>query len=325
VADDGELEPIALDPDDPLGEFLIGVLDIVQDERTETPEAMLAGVEALLARRPQVPRTLGVPVEDQAQAMAAAAWELEDPIEGMSLALEAVRLWPDCADGYTLLGMHASADLVLAIPLFSFAVMAGARAIGEETFERHAGEFWNFDETRPFMNALGFLARAQREAGALGPAALHLGEMLRLNSSDDQGARYDLVATFLEMGEHEGAEQVFAMYPDEASAFFDYARALALLQRRGDGDEARLALRKARESNEHAVAYLTGETTLPEMLPETFGEGDETEAVVLVDLLGPAWEATEGALDWLRRQTGSAPGVKEAPPAKAKRSGPREV
>lgn len=326
MPDSPEIEAIALDPDEPVGEFLLGVMEIVQDEKLDSPDQMEAAVGRLLARRAPVPRTLGVPVEDQAGEMAAIAWTLDDPLEGMALALEAVRLWPDCADGYTLLGLHTSADLVLAIPLFTFAVMAGVRALGSVKLEQHTGDLWALDEAHPFLNALGFLARSQREAGALGAAAIHFGEMLRLNTSDDQGARYDLLATLLEMGEHEGAGRVLEMFPEEATgAFFSYARALKLLQQRGDGDEARIAIREARTANVHAVGYLTGEKTLPLEMPESFGPGNEEEAIVLADLQGPAWAATEGAIDWLRRQTGSAPGVKDTPPAKEKRSGPREV
>lgn len=326
MPDSPEIDTIALDPDEPLGEFLLGVMEIVQDEQLDSPEAMEAAVGRLLSRRLPIPRTLGVAVEAQAGEMAAIAWTLDDPVEGMALALEAIRLWPDCSDAYTLLGLHTAADLVLAIPLFTFAVMAGVRALGQGTLEEHTGDLWAVDEARPFLNALGFLARSQREAGALGAAAIHFGEMLRLNTSDDQGARYDLLATLLEMGEFEGAGQVLEMYPEESSrAFFSYARALKLLQQRGDGDESRLALREARAASPHAVPYLTGEQPLPAEMPESFGQGDEAEAIVLADLLGPAWGATEGAIDWLRRQTGSAPGVKDAPPAKEKRSGPRAV
>ena len=97
---------------------------------------------------------------------------------------------------------------------------------------------------------------------------------------------------------------------------------LYLLQRRGDVDETRLSLRTARTTNPHVPEFLTGTRPVPEEFPDTNEPGGEAEALLYCDLMGPAWEATEGALLWLRTQSPVAP---PKPPEKARRSGPREI
>jgi hypothetical protein len=111
------------------------------------------------------------------------------------------------------------------------------------------------------------------------------------------------------------------MYQEDGAAFA-FAGALATLQRRGDTDEARLALRSAKEKNVHVAAFLTGATPIPAEFPDDAGPGSPGEALAIIDLLGPAFEATAGSVDWIRRQVTVAPA---APPAKERRSGPRSL
>ncbi len=310
----------SFDPEDPVGEFFNGVVETFYGANGD-PEVIRQGMAALLSRRSPPPRMMGTTSDAQAEAMVDAAWQ--DPEGGASLAVDALRLWPDCAAAYSYLGVVAAEQPTLSLPLHSIAVLAGYAALGQGVFDEYAGQFWQIPQTRPFMDALGYLATAHLDAGSDEAAASHFAEMLNLNPHDDQGARYPLLAIALRLGDNETVERLFAAFPEEAGATFAYARALSLLQRRGDTDEARLALRAARELNPLVPEFLTGVRPIPAEFPEVNEPGGEAEALLYCDLMGAAWEATEGAVAWLRSQT--VVSAAAAPPAKEKRSGPREV
>jgi tetratricopeptide (TPR) repeat protein len=318
---------VEFDPESPIARFILGIANIFfggEQDDDRNPQELKAEVERLIVETAPEPKMSLKPPEQLAIEEVEAGWEAldrgEDDAEEHALA--ALRHWPNCADAYTLLGVSAGGQLELALPLFTLAVMAGAEALGPEGFERFAGQFWKAPATRPFMGALGFLARANRDAGALDAAAAHYVEMLNLNPDDDQGARYDLLALSLQTGRLETAEKILQAYGDDTSATFAYCKALYAFLRSGDSDASRLALRAAREANPHVVEYLLGLRTLPEEIPDSGEPGGEGEAVLMVDLFGPAWIAAKGAVEWLRKQTVLP---QKGPPAKEKRSGPREI
>lgn len=328
--DGDQAPPPEFDPNAPLVRFVLGVAELFYGEPGDgaperRPEEIKAEADRLLMDVvPEPPRPAGRPAEELATETAEAAWEALEAgrQDAEELALTALRYWPDCAEAYSLLGIAAGEQLELALPLFTLAVMAGAAALGPDGFERYAGRFWEAPETRPLMAALALLARANREAGAADTAAAHYFEMLNLNPSDDQGVRYDLLALSLENGKQETAARVIEAFADDESAAFAYGRALFEFQRGGDSDPARLALRAARARNAHVVDFLLGTKPLPERLEPSSEAGGETEAVFIADQFARAWETTRGAREWLRRHTVPAqPGA----PAKAKRTGPREI
>ena len=317
--DDTESALPVFDAEDPVGEFFNGVVEVFYGAQGE-PQAVLRGIALLLNQRNPPPRMLGLSAERQAEAMVDAAWQ--DADGGAATAVDALRLWPLCPAAFSFLGVFAAEYPALSLPLHTIAVLSGYTALGQQMFEEHAGEFWHLPETRPFMDALGYLATAHMDAGSLEAAAAHFGEMLSLNPADEQGARFPLLAIALQGGNHEAVQHLLEIYPDEPGAAFAYGRVLHLLQRRGDVDETRLALRAARAVNHHVPDFLTGTRAAPEEFPETNEPGGEAEALLYCDLMGPAWEATEGAVTWLRTQS---PVAAPKAPEKAKRSGPREV
>jgi tetratricopeptide (TPR) repeat protein len=321
--------PVTIDPDSPLAKVIVGIAQIFYagegEVQERNPEQLKAEVERLIEESVPAPPRVSIKSPQQlAMESVAAAWDAMDAgaENAEDLALMALRYWPNCADAYTLLGISAGEQLEVALPLFTLAVMAGAEALGPDGFQRYAGRFWQAPETRPFMGALGFLARANRDAGAVDAAAAHFIEMLNLNPNDDQGARYDLLALALQAGRTEVAERILQAFADDQGAAFAYGRALYLFQKSGDSDQSRLALRTAQKANPIVSEYLLGTRKPPEELPSFDQPGGEGEAVLFLDLMGAAWTSTKGAIDWLRKHTVVA--VK-GPPVKEKRSGPREV
>lgn len=306
------------DRNDPLFAFIEGMWQFLNRHEQLDPIVLRQEAETLLARHPAPEPRPGTTAREQAQDLVDEAWESDD--RGPYLALDALKLDANCADAYVCLGHNMGAEPELALAMFALALLAGSSTLGAEMFERHAGEFWGIVETRPFMRALEGMARTTWEMGQHDVAMAYYHELLQLNPTDNQGARYPLLALALESANRDIAEGLLGAYAADTSAMWHYGRALDAFQRLGDANESRAALATARSANPHVPPFLSGARSLPEDEPDLHSRGEQSEAVVCADLLLDAWEATEGAIAWLRGQSGPPPA-----PSKEKRQGPRVV
>jgi len=135
--------------------------------------------EGLPRREPETPREQAEELLEQASRARGRRVVL--------LARQALEVWPDCADAYSLLASRAP-DPEAAVDLYLRALAAAERAMEPGIFEE-AGSFWLLIETRPYMRALSGLAEALIALERLAEAAKQFKEMLRLNPNDNQGAR----------------------------------------------------------------------------------------------------------------------------------------
>lgn len=242
---------------------------------------------------------------DRAQEMMYDAWECEDPVERVRLALKALEVSPKCADAYVLLAEEASETVEEAIEFYRKGVDAGERAIGKKNFGDYEGSFWGFIETRPYMRARAGLAQCLWTGGAREEAVAHYQEMLRLNPNDNQGIRYILAACLLDLGRDKEVASLVKQYRRDTSAAWLYTAALLAFRKGGDTEKARKALAEALEGNKHVPAYLVGKKKLPSELPDFIGRGDKDEAICYAADNMSAWKATPGALEWLADHTKS--------------------
>jgi tetratricopeptide (TPR) repeat protein len=217
-----------------------------------------------------------------------------------NLARRALTISPDCADAYVLLA-EMTEDPREARRLYEQGIRAGERALGAETFEQMAGEFWGLLETRPYMRAREGLAQVLWHLGEHDAAVAHARDMLRLNPGDNQGIRYRLLNWLMAMNDNSGAEGVLAEYPDEWSAIWAYSALLLAFRKSGGSKSAERALKHAVEVNPHVALYLTSAKDLPKSMPAYFGMGDENEAVTYVAEGLRAWVETPGAVEWLAK------------------------
>ncbi len=217
------------------------------------------------------------------------------------LARRALALSEDCADAWSLLAAAAStADESMA--LYEKATEAGRRAMGERAFEDLAGHFWGDLSTRPYMRARVGLAAALRAAGRFDEAIAHYEGLLALNPSDNQGNRYLLLAMLLDTGRYEAAAALLTQYEDDASAEWVYARALLVFRANGDTPATCTALHDAIHANPHVARFLIDPEARPAGDPPYVTLGSPDEAIGASDAVGPAFQATPGALDWLARE-----------------------
>jgi tetratricopeptide (TPR) repeat protein len=273
------------------------VTKLLAEQQFETPQEMEAFLQELMASGPIPAVEPETPLE-RAQEVMYEAWESSGK-KRVRLARKALKISPDCADAYVLLGEEEARSLEDARVLFEKGVQAGERAIGEELFITGEGGFWGILETRPYMRARAGLAHCLWQLGEKGEAIGHLQEMLRLNPGDNQGQRYILNIWFLTEGRDAEAAELLKQYDGEVGANWAYTEALLSFRMEGDTAKARRYLKDAVLQNPYVPAFLLGSRPFPEHYPDYIGIGDENEAVDYAAAALPVWRETPGALAWL--------------------------
>lgn len=258
--------------------------------------------EGLPRRAPETPR-------EQAEDLFARASQALGR-RAVVLARQALELWPDCADAYSLLARRAP-DPEAAVDLYLRALAAAEKTMEPGIFEQ-AGSFWGLIETRPYMRALSGLAEAYVALELLGEAAKQFKEMLRLNPNDNQGARESLVNVLMVLDRDEEAVELLDRYEEDHARSMAFPRALLQLRREGDSLEARRLLKLALKANRFVPGMLLRTRRVPPP-SSLYSMGSEEEAGLYVLLSMDTWRKTPGALDWLRART-----AKPGPSSKAR-------
>ncbi len=124
--------------------------------------------------------------------------------------------------------------------------------------------------------------------------------MLELNPGDNQGIRYVLAAKLLDAGRMNELKLLLATCADEASADIQYTRALAAYFE--DAEDAETIVLIAWETNQHVPGMLSGRTPTIE-LQGYITMGGQDEASGYVEIFGPTWKRTPGAIDWIENLT----------------------
>ena len=219
----------------------------------------------------------------------------------VQLAREALATHEDCADAYVILAEHhRETDPEAAETLYEQGMRAGERALGPERFETSAGSFWGETDTRPYMRARFGLAEMLADSRRAEEAIEHYRALLELNPQDNQGVRYLLLSNLLDSERDEEAARLLREQ-DEATTFWQSARALVAYRLGGDSSQARRELQRAVKANPHLPRVLEED---PDGLERTgsYSPGDRSEAAFVVDELWDAIVETEGALDWFIAQ-----------------------
>lgn len=146
------------------------------------------------------------------------------------------------------------------------------------------------------MRARLGLAQARWDAGLREEALDDYRDLLRLNPNDNQGVRYILTRSLLELDRDNEVERLLEEYAEEGSADWAYARALLAFRKEGESSRARQLMLKAQKENPHIPDYLTGRKPTPVELPDYVSLGGEDEAIAYVADYRSVWRATPGAL-----------------------------
>ena len=234
------------------------------------------------------------------------AWEAESKKERIKLAKEAISISPDCADAYNLLAEEDAKTLEEAKEFYQKGMGAGRRALGEKIFKENDGHFWGYTPSRPYMRSrLGYM-ECLWEFDEHDEAINHAREMLKLNTSDNQGIRYILAAYLAEIGRYDELDDFLnhGEHKDDCVAEWLYTRALLSFVKEGDSERANTDLKKALKSNQYVPEYLTGKKPIPKFLPDRITMHGEDEGFCYASRYLEAWKKVSGAIDWLKEKAG---------------------
>jgi hypothetical protein len=130
--------------------------------------------------------------------------------------------------------------------------------------------------------------------------------LLRVNPNDNHGFRAVLVNHMLRTKDDAAALELIARYPGDRMVDTRYGAALAHF-RRGELELAKQDLQLGLQSNAHVPTFLIkAQVSQPRMHPEVLSMGGRDEAWDYREHARDLWEATPGALEWLKAQIRTA-------------------
>ena len=261
--------------------------------REPGPRSLLRSIERAMASKSNNPSA-------RAQDLFYEAMDAPTDEEELALLEKALKL--DAGNVDVLLAMlrHETLSPADEIEFLQMLVKLAETRLGAKAFQKFAGHFWGFHETRPYMRVRQMLAEHLRVAGKLSEAVAEYDGMLELNPGDNQGVRHSLLPCLLILGRLDAARKLFEKYPEENefNAVFAWGRVLErFLSDDSPGAESALAV--ARKQNPHMQAYVKGHRQIPKTLPEAYGPGSKEEAVCFAGVVRAAWEKHPAALKWL--------------------------
>lgn len=276
---------------------------LLEGKDLKSEEDLKAYLNGMIGKR--IPESQPESAVHKAQDIVYEAWETDDRKKRIRMAKEALAISPDCADAYNLLAEEAK-TLEDARDLYMKGIEAGRRALGEKFFKENTGHFWGYMPTRPYMRSRAGYMECLWLLGEHDEAIMHAKEMLKLNTGDNQGIRYFLIAYLAESGRYEELERFMSnkQYRDDCAAEWLYTRALLTFVKHGVSETSAKELKIALQENKFAPEYLSGKKDVPRDLPDCITMGGEDEGYCYAARYLAAWKKVPGALQWLKEQTG---------------------
>lgn len=162
---------------------------------------------------------------------------------------------------------------------------------------------WSRGRNRPALRLLFRRYLCQMDEGEPQGAAGTLETLLRLNPSDNHGARAELMNHYLRVGEDAQALALARRFPGDVLADLAYGEVLALY-RLGEQEGARAALRTAARRLPRVPHYLTRKRVKqPRLSPLGMTPGGEDQAWLYREAMRDVWESEPGLLKWMKRVT----------------------
>jgi pentatricopeptide repeat protein len=245
-------------------------------------------------------------IKEQAQDLIFEAIELPDD-DGYQLALKALQMDSDCIEAYEYLG-SLEPIFETAILYYKNGIEIAKRIYAKTHFKDGIGNFWMIDETRPFMRCMQALADCLRHMGRFHDAISIYEEMIRLNPNDNQGVRDQLLLYLIRINEFNKFMKYDKLYKDDFGAFSSFNNALFAFKTLGSSSRSNEILHKAIKTNKYIVPRLI-KKTLSDDFPDSYGFGDEKEAIYYCFFAHEIWHETKGAIDWIRKNS-KASGLK---------------
>lgn len=242
---------------------------------------------------------------EQARSLCKQAEQAESELQKVDLAREALKLWEGCPDAH-LIFANITDTPRSARRHFERALSLAREAIGEEELEEWAGELAHHEHGFSYLRALDGLAllgiHSEEGAPEAEDAAYYLREILRLDGYDHLGAAHTLLAHLIALADEVADEEAIELVEAYPCQCTQYLYSEALLAYRLDLEEAGDLAQDAILTDPYAAMYLLGMLELPDSppAPERLEDDARARAAMYAALAADSWQATPGALQWLR-------------------------
>ncbi|MEL7500371.1 MAG: hypothetical protein AAFN77_22440 [Planctomycetota bacterium] len=200
---------------------------------------------------------------------------------------------------------HIEAHVILAesvhetsqkIELFAKAVELGEVKY-DDLLENEIGHFWELSETRPLMRAKYGLANSLVTDGQANEAITQMLDILRLNTTDNLGVRYEIIPLLLGQRREKEAAEVLDRYSEETGSWL-YLKAHVEFHREGPTSKsAKKAIAAALRFNPHVLEVLSADH--PPMVPGHYTLGSPEEAAIVIEAQLESWIESEGFIEWM--------------------------
>ena len=295
---------------EPFNQFMGAILEAYHDQAMYDGPRLSAHAGSLLAKYPPPSVPEGTSTEAYAKALVdrAESTPNNDPSESMQWLIDALVLWPDCAESYMwtaniIEGRENSP--VLMLPFYLLAIEALRRRLGPGGALDDAGQPREIPEVPLLVKALVGLGETFATTGYSGDGVPLYIEALRYDPDDSQGARPRLALALAIRADPEGAAAALANAAPTPLVL--YARAIAAYCRGESAGPSRQALLVARRANPYVTAIITGKRKMLGMLT---GEEAFDDAQYIYLAIAPALKVVPGLVAWVRREVAAV-----APPA----------
>jgi tetratricopeptide (TPR) repeat protein len=161
-----------------------------------------------------------------AQEIMFQAWEEKSAAKSKKLALEALRVDPDCIDAYFYLATETAKTIANAKENLLKTVLIGKSKWDAHFFEEHSEYIWTIHEVRPYFRSMLELAFVEWEMGNKEESLALFDELLRLNKSDDLEARFEFLNYLLILKRFEEADKLIKRFRLDASPYWYYGKVI---------------------------------------------------------------------------------------------------
>lgn len=234
-----------------------------------------------------------------ANKIANEAWNQKNFNKKVKLAKEALSISNKCAEAYIILSYDNSIGKEEQKNLSKKAVAIAKEVIGEENIDKLIGKYLDLEMAKPYYSAKYRLGNLLWSFNERNEAIEEFTDLLRLCPEDRLLIRGVLLSWLIAEGKNKETEEVLSMFKDDYLSATKFSKAL-YLYKLGKLEEAERALRIANASNPFVVNYITKQKRLPKVQPEFKSLGSEEEAIYYVKNAEVAWDAVNGARNWVK-------------------------
>lgn len=235
----------------------------------------------------------------KANKIANEAWNQKNFNKKVKLAKEALEISNKCAEAYIILSYDNSISKEEQKMISMKAVEVAKEVIGEENIDKFIGKYLDLEKTKPYYSAKYRLGNLLWSINERKEAIKEFLELLRLCPEDRLLIRGVLLSWLIAEGLDKETEEILSMFKDDYLSATKFSKALYLFKL-GKLDEAERALRIANASNPYVISYITKQKRLPKVQPELKSLGSEEDAIYYVRNAEVAWDAVQGARNWVK-------------------------